>query len=276
MQQKHIAIIGGGHMGQAIARGLLNSGVDAKNLKISNPNLQKLQYLEQQYGLGISDDNSELADWADVIILAMKPNQVREACKDIYSIIEKQHPIIVCVAAGVTTRLLAQWLPEGELIVRCMPNTPAAVEAGVSALFTQHELSEIQRELIESLFRAVGVVVWVEEEQQIDIITALSGSGPAYIFYIMELMQKEAIKLGLNDAQAKLITSQMVLGAAKIALEDEHEFCELKSAVAASPRGTTVAALNELTKNNLEKTIRDAMQASFARAKEISAELGSE
>lgn len=270
MQTKKIVIIGAGNMGSALLGGLIHSGFRTENLFMTDPDLQKLHDLKQKYHINIESDNLIAAEKADVILFAVKPQQLPDIAKSLASIAQKNHPLIISIAAGVSIQQLNQWLGQTIAIVRCMPNTPALINAGISALFANAVVTKKQCDIAETILSAVGEVIWLTDEKLLNAVTALSGSGPAYFFLVMEALQKAGEALGLSAETAHLLTVQTALGAAKLALEQNISFEALRHRVT-SPGGTTESALRVLKDGKLVDLFYQAVVAACQRADELTA-----
>ncbi len=271
MKPCHIALIGGGNMGRALAGGLVAAGHDPARLEVSDPRPEAREALAR-LGVRVGEDNRAAAARAEVVVLAVKPQQVPAVAREIAPALAGRPVLVISVAAGVTTASLARWLGEGVAVVRAMPNTPALVGAGATALYATARVSRAQRERAEAVLRAVGLVLWVEEEALLDAVTALSGSGPAYCFLVMEAMEAAGRALGLEAEQARLLTLQTAYGAAKMALESEEPPETLRRRVT-SPGGTTERALAVLEARGLRQAFAEALAAACARSRELAAEL---
>ncbi|HIE53732.1 MAG TPA: pyrroline-5-carboxylate reductase, partial [Chromatiaceae bacterium] len=204
-----------------------------------------------------------------------KPQQIRVVARKIADVVQSTHPLIVSIAAGVREQDLEQWLGGNVAIVRCMPNTPALVQSGATGLHANSHAIPQQRELAESLLRAVGVTVWVEREELLDAVTAISGSGPAYFFLLMEAMEMAGKELGLATDTVRLLVEQTALGAAKLALEADAGPGELRHRVT-SPGGTTEKAIEVFIQGGFEQLVQRALQAAYNRSRELSEQLGKE
>ena len=269
MKNTRIAIIGAGNMGSSLLAGLITAGLNPAFIWVSNPSLEKLERLQQTLGVHITQNNAEAAQHAEVIILAVKPNNTASVTKELAAILPQHHPLMISLAAGITTAQLEQWLGNTTAIVRCMPNSPSLIRAGVSGLYANSNTTDIQRDLAESMLRAVGTIVWLDHEKQMDALTALSGSGPAYFFLVMEALQEAGEKMGLPPETARLLTLQTALGASRMALESDNALSELRRKVT-SKGGTTEAAINVFEKRNLREIFTDALQAAKTRSEELS------
>ncbi len=269
MQNSRISFIGGGNMTRSLIGGLLNNGINAQQLKVADVNAQPL--VAAHFPIEIHTDNREVLQQTDVVVLAVKPQVLPEVAKAISPYIPKPAPLFISIAAGICSTDLNRWLG-GVPLVRVMPNTPSLVQSGAAALFAGDMVSKAQKELAETILRAVGLTVWLEEEKLMDAVTALSGSGPAYFFLLMEAMQNAGVKLGLSAEQARLLTLQTAFGAAKMALESREDAATLRARVT-SKGGTTEQAINVLEAHHfqdlLEQAITEAQQRSAALAQEL-------
>jgi pyrroline-5-carboxylate reductase len=268
MRKSTIAVIGGGNMGTCLALGLLADHYPADKLWMSNPTLEKLTPHQNKFGINITSDNRQAASVADIIILAVKPSVMPEVLTELTDLIQQRKPLIISTAAGVRETSLQQRLGGKIAIARAMPNTPALIGSGATGLYVNHFVSLEQRNLVEAIFRAVGLIVWLNDEKLLDTVTALSGSGPAYYFLFMECMQEAAENLGLPTDAARLLTLQTAFGATRMALESEDTLKDLCKRVT-SPKGTTERALQVFTQKNLTGMVASALQAAKQRAEEL-------
>ncbi len=267
MLAKTIAIIGGGNMGSSLLGGLIANHFPREKLWITDADEKKLASLKQQFSVHTSKNNREAVTDADVVLLAVKPQMLAEVASEIAAIISEKKPLVISIAAGVRVKTIQKYL--GEIaIVRAMPNTPALIGAGATALFANSLVSKDERDTAESIMRSVSVVVWLQDEKLMDIVTALSGSGPAYFFIVMEALQKAAIDAGLPADTARLLTLQTAYGAARLALESDVDVVELRKRVT-SPGGTTEAAIKELEKNLIHDIFKKALEAAKKRSEEL-------
>ncbi len=268
-----ICFIGGGNMASSLIGGLINSGHAADKIAVTDPDLQKLEQLQQQFSVSTSTDNMQAIKDADVVLLAIKPQVLHEVCTGIQPVIQSGRPLIISIAAGIRSTDIDRWLGGGNAIVRCMPNTPALIQAGASGLFANNNTSNAQKDVAEHILASAGITIWVEEEPLLDAVTAVSGSGPAYFFLFMQAMQKAGCDLGLNEKTARLLTQQTALGAARMALEGEDDAATLRAKVT-SKGGTTAAAIASLENSNFSTIIENALAAARNRAIELADELG--
>lgn len=270
--QPTLAFIGAGNMARAIIGGLLNNSYPADRIWASEPDASRLSDLAEQ-GIKTTSDNSAACSAADVVILAVKPQVLKAVASDMAAAVQQSKPLIISVAAGIMSSSLDSWLGGNTSIVRCMPNTPALVQTGASGLFANPAVSGEQREQAETVLKATGIILWVEEETQLDAVTAVSGSGPAYYFMVMEAMVAAGIKLGLSEKTATQLTLQTALGAAKMAQRSDVDPAELRRRVT-SPNGTTEQAINCFQQEKLPEIFMQAMQACNDRSVELAKELG--
>ncbi|HIQ40851.1 MAG TPA: pyrroline-5-carboxylate reductase [Sulfurivirga caldicuralii] len=271
MHNATLAFIGAGNMARSLIGGLVQAGWPKDRLLATDPNAAARAQLTTQLGITTLEDNAEAARQADVVVLAVKPQQLQSVCHALQPALSHR-PLILSIAAGVRSADIDRWLGGGLPIVRTMPNTPALVGAGATGLYANASVSAAQKTLAENILRAVGMTVWVDEEKLLDAVTALSGSGPAYFFMLMEAMQAAGERLGLDRNQARLLTVQTALGAAKMALETQEDTAELRRRVT-SPRGTTEAALNVFFNAGCVEIVDRALTAAYHRADELANEL---
>jgi pyrroline-5-carboxylate reductase len=265
-----IAFIGGGNMASSIIGGMLANGFEPQQICVGNRGEEKCQRLQKAYGIATTSDNHAAVSGAEIVVMAVKPQVMAEVLKDLAGSISPAS-VVVSVAAGIQLSNLQAWLGDSRAIVRVMPNTPSMVRCGAAGLFANELVSDKQKASIEAIFNAVGISFWVDDETQIDGVTAVSGSGPAYFFLIMETMQRVGQELGLSEQVARELTIQTALGAAQMASTSEHNTTELRLQVS-SPGGTTRAAIAKFQELNVEETIRQAMQAAQSRAREMADE----
>ncbi len=275
MDQAMIGFIGAGNMGRSLAGGLLKSGWDRQRLVLADAVPEQRQVVGNLLGLTVYADNNEVADRADVLVLATKPQQMRAVCKGVAPAVQRRKPLIVSIAAGVRINNIEDWLGGNLPIVRVMPNTPALVNSGASGLFANPRVSDRQRELAESILRTVGVAIWLSSEDQLDAVTGVSGSGPAYFFLAMEALEQAAVEQGLDAATARLLAVETAFGAAKMALESGTDPAELRRNVT-SPGGTTERAIAEFQDGGFERLFKQAVAAATARSRELADMLGGE
>lgn len=269
----HIAFIGAGNMASSIIGGLIESGHPAARISAADPFPASLERLGEIAAVNVCADNAAAAVDADVVIMAVKPQVMAEATNSIAREVRARRALVISIAAGVTIASMQARLGPQAAIVRCMPNTPALLGCGASALFGNAKVSAPQRESAETILRAVGITCWVPSETALDAITALSGSGPAYFFLFMEAMIDAACELGLDRETATAMTLQTGLGAARMALENGVDLVELRRRVT-SPGGTTERAVEHFESNGLRKLVAGAIGTAADRAAEMAREMG--
>ncbi|PCJ28234.1 MAG: pyrroline-5-carboxylate reductase [SAR86 cluster bacterium] len=262
-----IGFIGAGNMANSLIRGLLAKGISADSIWATDIDKNKLQLLEDECGIK-SASSQEIAENADVVVLAVKPQVMADACQTLASQLGERCPLLVSIAAGITTARLQQWMGKPWPVVRCMPNTPALVGKGATGLFSSPLVSENQKLLAENIMSAVGFSAWVDTEEDIDTVTALSGSGPAYFFLFMEAMQNVAKDMGLSEQLARDLTYATAAGAAELAQQSEDDIAELRRKVT-SPGGTTEQAINQFEEGGLRELVTKALQAARSRSIEL-------
>lgn len=273
MTRSRIAFIGGGNMARSIIGGLVADGHPPDRLSAADPSAQQRQRLEADFGIATSGDNDVLARAADVVVLAVKPQVMPDIARDLAPAIAAATPLVVSVAAGIRQDALARWLDYSGPVVRCMPNTPALIQCGMSALHANAAVTAEQRELATMLLSATGSVVWVEEESQLDVVTGISGSGPAYYFAFMEAMERAALARGLPPETARQLVLGTALGAARMANEAGEDPATLRANVT-SKGGTTAAALEAFEQGGLDALVDRAVDAAQKRSIELGDALG--
>ena len=268
-----IAFIGAGNMAGALISGLIADGVPAAQLIATDTSAEKCHALSTATGILTLQDNQEAASMADVVVLAVKPQVLKQVALDLAEQIQLSTPLVISIAAGIRCDSLQAWLGGQVALVRTMPNTPAMIQSGATALYATAAVSDHQREQAESLMRAVGLTQWVADESLLDAVTALSGSGPAYYFLVMEAMEAAARNMGLSAETARLLTLQTAFGASRMALESSDPPATLRARVT-SPGGTTERALQTLEEGGIHNLFADALEAARDRSIELSNELG--
>jgi pyrroline-5-carboxylate reductase len=270
-----IGFIGGGNMARSLIGGLLADGYAADLLWVSNKTPEKVQKLQAAFGINVAENNQQICTTCDVVIFAVKPQILQAVAKELAAVIQQKRPLVISIAAGVRTNDLERFLGGDIAVVRTMPNTPALLGCGATGLYATQQVNAEQRALAESIMRAVGVAVWLNDEKQLDALTAISGSGPAYFFLIMEILQKTAEKMGLKTDDARLLVLQTALGAAKMAMESDEPPAELRKHVT-SPNGVTEQAIASFQAANLDEIFERAVQAGRQRAETLAEQLGEE
>jgi len=269
----HIAFVGAGNMAGSIIGGLLDSGHPPACLSAADPDPRSLERLAARAPIAVHEDNARAVAGADVVVLAVKPQVMADVAKKTAKPVREAGALVISVAAGITIESLQRWLGTGAAVVRCMPNTPALLRCGASGLYASDRVSPVQARYAEFVLSAVGTTHWVEREQLLDAITALSGSGPAYFFLFLEAMIDAACELGLDRDTATGLAQQTALGAARMAIESDVKLPELRRRVT-SPGGTTERALQSFEENGLRDTVARAMSAAAQRAAEMSRTMG--
>jgi pyrroline-5-carboxylate reductase len=273
LNQLEIAFIGAGNMASSIIGGLLEQGLPAASIRASDPSQESLQRLQQLAPICIATSNTDAVRGADVVILAVKPQVMKAVLADIQEVVIEQGALVISIAAGITIASMENGLSSASAIVRCMPNTPALLGSGATALFANANASVEQCTAAESILDAVGEACWVPQEHLLDAVTALSGSGPAYFFLFMEAMASTGEELGLDPQTSRALAIQTALGASQMAAAGEVDLEELRRRVT-SPGGTTQAAIESFEDNGLRATIATAMTAAYDRAREMAREMG--
>ncbi|MCI0510096.1 pyrroline-5-carboxylate reductase [Chromohalobacter marismortui] len=267
-----VTFIGAGNMASAIFGGMIEGGYPAAAITATGRDPQSLDALASRYGIQTTSDNDVAVEHADVVVLAVKPQVMREVCHELRDSVQRQRPLIVSVAAGLSAETLDNWLGGNMAVIRCMPNTPSLVGQGAAGLYANARVSEEQKRLATSLLETVGLVEWVADEHLLEAVTAVSGSGPAYFFLIMEALEDAGKKLGLPADSARRLALQTAYGAASMARESEFEPAELRRRVT-SPNGTTERAINSFEDDGLRQLFEHATQACATRARELADEL---
>lgn len=273
MKTKNIGFIGGGNMASSLINGLIASGHSPQQIWVSDINQDALQILASTLNVNISVSNEAVIEEVDVVVLAVKPQILKKVAETAAKSLQTKKSLVVSIAAGINQNSLSQWIGEDVAIVRCMPNTPALVLTSATALHANSNVNAEQKNLAENILRAVGISIWVEDEAELDAVTAVSGSGPAYYFLLMESMEKAAQELGLSKQTARLLIQQTALGAAKIALESNESPEQLRNRVT-SPGGTTQKAIETFEQADFSKLVSKALHAARERSIEMSQQLG--
>lgn len=273
MSSNTITFIGAGNMATSLIGGLVADGYESKSIIASDPDEGKLTDLSARFGIRQATDNRSAIEQADVAVLAVKPQILEQLCEEIRESVQQRQPLVVSIAAGIREADIQKWLGGNITLVRTMPNTPAMLQAGATVLHAGGNVSEAQRDLAESILRAVGLTRWVDDEALMDTATALSGSGPAYFFLIMEAMETAAVNNGLSADTARLLTIQTALGAARMAIESSDGPATLRQKVT-SPGGTTERALSILEQGNIRSLFEQAINGACERSRELSKMLG--
>ncbi|MGB5735477.1 MAG: pyrroline-5-carboxylate reductase [Thiohalocapsa sp.] len=273
MTRTRVAFIGGGNMAHSLIAGLVADGHEPSLLTVSDPVPEKREQLAASFGINAAPSNAAAAASAQVLVLCIKPQVAAHVCRDLAAALPEPAPLLISIMAGVTEASIAQWFGRELAVVRTMPNTPMMVQSGAIGLHANPVATPQQRNLAEEIMRAGGLTRWVADESDLDAVTAISGSGPAYFFLFMEALEKAGIEQGLDADTARLLSIQTALGAARMAVESDESPQQLRQRVT-SPGGTTEQALLTFAEGDLEPLISRAVAAARQRAAELSRLLG--
>jgi pyrroline-5-carboxylate reductase len=267
-----VGLIGGGNMARAIAGGLLRGGTHATDILISEPRPEQRELLRQElYGAMVSDDNAAVAAQAETLVFAVKPQILKDVCKALDSTVQDHKPLIISIAAGPRIDDIDAWLGGGMRIVRVMPNQPALIDQGISALFANDLTDDASRELAEKVMTAVGQVVWLDSESLMDAVTAVSGTGPAYFYLLIDIMIRSAIDFGIDAETARMLAVETARGATGLASAETESMSSLIDRVR-SPGGTTTAAFERLDDADVRGIFAEAIEAARDRAAALAKE----
>jgi len=264
-----VAFIGGGNMARALIGGMLRGGAAAGSIHVAEPWLPNREGLAAEFGVVVTADNARAAAQGEVWVLATKPQVLRGVCVALAPLAQAQRPLVVSIAAGITSAQLDRWLGGGQAIVRSMPNTPALLGAGVTGLYANAATNAAQQALADTLLQAAGATVWIANETLMDAVTAVSGSGPAYLFLLAEAMQAAAETEGLSTAAARTLVVETIGGAARMLKESGESATTLRQRVT-SPNGTTAAALDVFAAAGFTALVGAAVHAARIRGAELS------
>ena len=268
MSNSKITFIGGGNMAHSLIGGLVATGMSNKDISVSEPKADLREKLSKNFGVNTLEENASAVMGANVIVLAVKPQILQEVVTPLGALVAEARPLLISVAAGVTCSSIERWVGGNPALIRVMPNTPALIGAGISALYANNNVSDGQGTLAEKIMAAVGKTVWIKEETLMDAVTAVSGSGPAYFFYVMQAIHDAAVREGLDAETARLLSLETALGAARLAVESMEEPGSLQKQVT-SPGGTTEAAIKVFDDAGVRDTLRQAVSAARARGGEL-------
>lgn len=266
-----ISFIGGGNMATAFIGGLLKQGFDAGDFHVIDPYAPGREKLTREFGVAASPAVTDTALLCDVIVMAVKPQQMREACASVAPHLKDQ--LVLSIAAGIRLPDLSRWLNGYRRVLRTMPNTPALIGAGITAMYADQAVDGAGRAAAERILAAVGRAVWVAEEALLDPVTAVSGSGPAYVFYFLEAMQEAGTELGLPEATVRELALETFIGAARLASQSPETFATLRERVT-SKGGTTAAALQVMNQHGIKQAFVEALKAASTRSRELGDEMG--
>jgi pyrroline-5-carboxylate reductase len=273
MKSSKLTFIGGGNMATSLISGLIADGYDNSLITVSDPDSEKLSQLAARFGIHTEPDNREAVAAAEMIVLAVKPQIMEQVARGLAETIQQTTPLVISIAAGVKGQILRDWLGGNVALVRSMPNTPAMIQSGATGLYAGPGVTDEQRDMAETVLRAVGLTRWVEDEAQMDAVTAVSGSGPAYFFLVMEAMEEAAESMGLDHETARLLVLQTALGAARMAMESSDSPAVLRQKVT-SPGGTTERALGLFEDGGIRELFKQALKGAEKRSEELSNMLG--
>ena len=265
-----IAFIGGGNMARSLVGGLVARGTPPATIRIAEPMAPLRDALQADFGVIATADGSEAVIGATTWVLAVKPQVLRNVCEALAAQAQGTRPLVVSIAAGITGAQIERWLGGDIAVVRCMPNTPALLGAGVTGLHANAQVDAVGLSIAETLLSAAGATVWIEDEAQMDAVTAVSGSGPAYVFLLAEAMQAAALAEGLPAAAARILVLQTVLGAARMLTEGDVDAAEQRRRVT-SPNGTTQAAIEAFEAGDFRGLVARAIQAATERSRALAA-----
>jgi len=264
-----LAFIGGGNMARSLIGGLIARGHDPRTIRVAEPVDALRDALAKDFGVSVFADGADAVQGASTWILGVKPQVLRGVCEALAPQAQASNPLIVSVAAGITTTQIDRWLGGGLAVVRTMPNTPALLGAGVTGLYANARVAAEDRVETQSLLSAAGETVWIDDEAQMDAVTAVSGSGPAYIFLLAEALQSAGEAEGLAQDAARTLALQTILGAGRMLVESEVDAAELRRRVT-SPNGTTHAAITAFETGGFRELVGRAVHAARVRGKELS------
>jgi len=259
-------------MARSLIGALIGHGTDATTIAVAEPRADARDELARDFGVRTFSDNADAVVGGGCVVLAVKPQMMRKVCEHLAEPLRETRPLLISIAAGVRIEQLERWLGAHLAIVRCMPNTPALIGAGATGLCANARVGAAQRALAERILNAAGIARWIEHEAQMDVVTALSGSGPAYFFLLVEAMEDAAVQLGLPRDTARALAVQTCLGAGRMLAEGGDSAATLRARVT-SPQGTTQAALDAFAQGDFRELVQRAMAAATRRGGELSAML---
>ncbi len=275
MSDSTIAFIGGGNMARSLIGGLIAHGTPPARIRVADPDADQRETLAARLGVTVTASNSEAVTGADVVVLAVKPAHIKTVADELASQLRAQASLTISIAAGVRETDISRWLGGGVPVVRCMPNTPSLLQSGMTALYANEHVSQAHRSLSETMLQAVGEIEWIADEGLMDAVTAVSGSGPAYFFLVMEAMEAAGAELGLDPASARRLTLATALGAARMANDSDEDPATLRQRVT-SPGGTTEAATKALETGDIHAVFQRALATATERARELGDQLGNQ
>lgn len=258
-------------MARSLIGGLIRSGHSANAITVSEPNAQLRDNLVCDFGIAAFENNEAATQGCDSLVLAVKPQVMKVVCSELRSIVQKYKPLVISIAAGIRSTQLNEWLGGNAPVVRSMPNTPALIGAGATGLYANTWVNDLQRSQAEKILGAVGLTVWIEQEIWMDVVTAVSGSGPAYFFLLVEALEEAAAQQGLPREIARALATQTAFGAGRMLREGQESSTKLRERVT-SPGGTTNAAVESLIASGFRKIIANAIVTATERGQELSAQ----
>jgi len=273
MSNKHLAILGGGNMGRALIGGMLRRGTRPEHITVGESSEAAREALSADFGVQATADNAVAVGPASVIVVAVKPQVAGAVLTPLQPALQQTRPIVISIAAGIRISALESWCGGGVPVIRAMPNRPALVGAGATGLFAPASVAGAQREVAERVMQAVGEVIWVGAEDDLDVVTALSGSGPAYFFLLAELLTQSAIDLGLEPSAARRLAIATLHGAGQLAQSGDGDLARMRAEVT-SKGGTTEAAVKSFEAADLRGIVARALEAATRRGRELAAQFG--
>ncbi len=271
LDELRIAFIGGGNMARSLIGALIHAGHQADHLRVSEPNAELRANLECEFGVAAFDNAAQACVDADVVLVAVKPQLFRVVCEELSTALAGAKPLVISIAAGITIAQIDRWLGGGHAIVRCMPNTPALIGAGATGLHANDATSDAQRSQAETILGCAGITAWIDDEALIDVVTAVSGSGPAYFFLLVEALENAGVEQGLPRDTARALAAQTCMGAGRMLVESGESPETLRKRVT-SPNGTTHAAVTAFETGGLRALADKAVQAATERGRELAAQ----
>ena len=272
MINSKVGLIGGGNMGRAIAGGLLRGGMHATDLMIAEPLAEQCEVLRKElYGILVTQDNQAVASAVDTLLFAVKPQILKPVCQSVAAMVQEKRPLVMSIAAGPTIDDINQWLGGGLSVVRVMPNQPALIDQGISALFANEQAADAERDMAEKIMTAVGLVVWLDSEAKMDAVTAISGTGPSYFYLLIDCMIEAGLRYGIDAATARTLAVETARGATSLAAAETESMGTLIERVR-SPGGTTTAAFEHLDSVDVRGIFAAAIEAAEKRAAELARE----
>jgi pyrroline-5-carboxylate reductase len=271
---ENVAFIGAGNMARAIIIGLINSGISPQSIMVANPSKEKRLFLSQEFGVLQTDDNIKASEFADIIVLCVKPHFITDVCFQISQAIAISRKLFISIAAGTTVQQIQLALSKDNTaylppVVRVMPNTPAQLGLGMSGLYASDEVNTEQKAIAEKLMTSVGKIIWLATEKKINDITAIAGSAPAYFFLFMEAMEKQAKHLGFSTQESRMLVQQTALGAAQMVAHNSNDDISTLRANVTSKGGTTHAAIEQFKHDGIDEMVKNAINAAIARAEKM-------